>query len=271
MKIQFKHNGITVFESSLYRTTTTIIELGESILIIDPNWLPIEIEYLQNYITLNYNDHQKYLLFTHSDFDHILGYGAFPGAKVIASVAFVKNENKNEILDQILEFDRKYYISRNYPIVYPATDIVIEKDYYSYSIENFECIFFNAPGHSKDGLFMIIPEKNLWVAGDYLSNIEIPLIDDNFESYTTTLKKAMEIFTEFSDVHILIQGHGDITKERAEIQQRIENDTSYLKMLKKYSLNPNQIDLIELEKFVLKYANNTELLDANKNNIRQLK
>lgn len=42
----------------------------------------------------------------------------------------------------------------------------------------------------------------------------------------------MEIFTEFSDVHILIQGHGDITKERAEIQQRIENDTSYLKMLK---------------------------------------
>ena len=118
---------------------------------------------------------------------------------------------------------------------------------------------------------MIIPEKNLWVAGDYLSNIEIPLIDDNFESYTTTLKKAMEIFTEFSDVHILIQGHGDITKERAEIQQRIENDTSYLKMLKKYSLNPNQIDLIELEKFVLKYTNNTELLDANKNNIKQLK
>ena len=270
MKIQFEHNGITVFESSLYRTTSTVIELGQSILIIDPNWLPIEIDYIKKYITLKYQNHEKYILFTHSDYDHIIGYGAFPGAKVIATAAFSANNSNHIILDQILEFDRKFYIERNYPITYPVTNIIIGEDFYSYSIGNFECIFFNAPGHATDGVFTIIPAKNLWIAGDYLSNIEIPLIDDNYESYIKTLQKAMEIFTEYRDVHILIQGHGDMTSERTEILQRIKNDISYLKMLKEYVSYPNKIALIELEKYVLNYANNTELLYANTNNLKQL-
>lgn len=270
MKIQFDCNGVTVFESSLYRTTSTIVELGESILVIDPNWLPIEVEFIKDFISIYYKNHTKYILFTHSDYDHIIGYGAFAEYKVIATVEFSENLERQKILDEIFDFDRKYYIIRSHPTIYPVPEIIIKEDYQTIRIDGFECILFKSPGHTFDGMFTIIPAKKLWVAGDYLSNIEPPFIDDSFEDYQHTLDKALTIYNEFTDLHILIPGHGDLTNKRSVISSRIEMDITYLKMLSEYALNPNDADLVKLENFVLSYANNTDLLEANRKNIKLL-
>lgn len=270
MKIQFDNNGITVFESSIYRTTSTIVELGKSIIVIDPNWLPIEVDYIKNFISINYRNHTKYILFTHSDYDHVIGYGAFAEYKVIATVEFSENIERQNILEEIFEFDRKYYITRSYPIIYPVPDIIIKEDYQTLLIDGFECIFFKAPGHTFDGMFTLIPAKKLWVAGDYLSNIEIPFIDDNFEKYQNTLDKALAIFKEFTEIYVLVPGHGDLATKRPDISSRIESDITYLKMLSEYANNPNQQDLVKLENYVLSYANNTDLLEANRKNIQML-
>ena len=45
--IQFKTPNITVFESALFRTTTTLLETDDLLLLVDPNWLPSEIENIQ--------------------------------------------------------------------------------------------------------------------------------------------------------------------------------------------------------------------------------
>ena len=50
MKIQFRNEYITVFESQLFRTTTTVVQTDDLVLLVDPNWLPTEIEFLQNFI-----------------------------------------------------------------------------------------------------------------------------------------------------------------------------------------------------------------------------
>lgn len=51
--IQFQNDFITVFQSSLYMTTTAIIEAEDVVIMTDPNWLPTEIENIKQYISGN--------------------------------------------------------------------------------------------------------------------------------------------------------------------------------------------------------------------------
>lgn len=250
MKIQYRNDGITVFESALYRTTCTVISLAQSVLIVDPNWLPDEIDFIADYVQQHYSGYTQYLIFTHSDYDHIIGYGKFPKAKVIASEKLTSNPRKQEILKQIEDFDNEYYITRNYPLAYPAVNYSIHTDVQTLTIDNTQLIFYLAPGHVTDGLFILIPSKNCWIAGDYLSNIEIPFVDDNLNDYILTLTKAQSILDQYKEITILITGHGDLAVSRMEIQNRINNDSFYLKslgnkddekvdhLIKKYSFHP---------------------------------
>lgn len=231
MKIQYQNDYITVFESALYRTTSTLVELGNAILIIDPNWLPIEVEFIAKHIEHRYKSHRQYLLFTHSDYDHIIGYRRFPGATVIASEKLVTNPDKDAIIQQIKDFDDQYYIKRNYPISYPDVDIVITQNDQVLNINGTELIFYHAPGHVRDGLFTIIPSLECWIVGDYLSNIEKPMVDDNLHDYILTLQKAKNLLVRYPAIWLAITGHGDIAKNRHEILKRIAADQAFLNAL----------------------------------------
>ncbi len=268
MKIQYTDTHITVFESSLYRTTSTLIDLGRDLIVVDPNWLPVEVQFISKWVNDHYPQHQLYLFFTHSDFDHIMGYQAFPNAKVLASQALVQNPNKESILQQIVDFDHEYYITRPYPILYPEVDIVVPEHDFSIYINEIEILFFKAQGHVSDGLFMIIPALHLWVAGDYLSNIEIPFIDHDYHAYWDTITTAAILFDQFDDIHILIPGHGDVATERTEIKDRISKDKRYLELLKKEDVEHPSLDALAL---IRSYQNNPNLIKAHQKNIMSLK
>ncbi|MCZ2101467.1 MAG: MBL fold metallo-hydrolase [Chitinophagales bacterium] len=267
MKIQFRHNHITVFESALYRTTTTLIALDQAILIIDPNWLPVEIDYIVKYVTHNYKNHKQYLIFTHSDYDHIIGYCAFPGAEVIATIQLAENPYKEQIIDEIQSFDNTYYINRDYPIRYPDVNWVILHDGQTMHIGGCELIFYHAQGHCADALFVVIPNYGIWIAGDYLSNIEIPLIDDNLIAYTKTLEKAKNIFHQYPSVHILIPGHGDTATHRLEIKRRIHNDKKYLDLLQQPDSENREK---EIKQHLKSYSDNPNLLAAHLENMKKI-
>jgi hydroxyacylglutathione hydrolase len=267
MKIQYQNQQVIVFESQLYRTTSTLIDLGSALIIVDPNWLPIEVAFIKNRVDLYFPNHQQYLYFTHSDYDHIIGYQVFPDAKVIASEAFVQNPGKQEILQQITDFDHEYYINRPYPILYPKVDIIIEQDHQTLTIDNHSLIFYHATGHVSDGIFMIIPSLNLWIAGDYLSNIEMPFVDHDYNSYCNTLHLAERLIDQYPEVNILVPGHGDVATDRTEIANRIARDIKYLESLKNEDNQPNRfiLDLIQ------SYSSNPNLIKAHQKNKDHLK
>jgi glyoxylase-like metal-dependent hydrolase (beta-lactamase superfamily II) len=270
MKIQYNNQGITIFESALYRTTTTIVSIGHALLIVDPNWVPDEITFIQDFISANYARHRQYLVFTHSDYDHIIGYGAFLGATVIASQNFVLNAEKVRILDQIRAFDNQFYITRSYPVTYPHADIIICDDGQKILIEGQEIYFYHAQGHVRDGLFVLIPDKNCWIAGDYLSNIEIPMVDDDFDAYHETLLKASNLINEYKTIHLLITGHGDHAGDREEVNKRIGNDLQYLSMLK-IAIADGQMHISDrLTRLILGYSQNPEMMKIHEINVRKM-
>jgi hydroxyacylglutathione hydrolase len=232
MKIQYRSKSLIIFESALFRTTTSLI-IGENyILLIDPNWLPIELDFIEKTIQSLGENLEKYLLFTHSDYDHIIGYGQFKGYKTIASKNFVENNDKETILKQIEKFDDEYYVTRSYRIEYPTIEMAISGDNESLKIGSDEYLFYQAKGHNQDGMLIFNPTKKILIAGDYLSNIEFPYIYDSVERYKQTLSKFEKIITQES-LEILITGHGDYTTDSKEMITRIEESRAYITELER--------------------------------------
>lgn len=228
--IQFKNQSITVFQSTLFQTTCSVIEGNDFVLVVDPNWLPNEIEEIQNHIARVLGERELYLLFTHGDYDHIIGYKAFPDAKVIGSKGLQDDPNKQEKLRQINQFDNDFYIKRPYPIQYPVVNIVIEEDGQQLVIGDTTITFYLSPGHTNDGLFTIIEPLGVWIAGDYLSDFERPFIEYSAKWYANTLQKAQHILQKHA-ISILVPGHGQAAWSLDEMKRRITMSQSYLSRL----------------------------------------
>ena len=228
--IQFKNDFLTVFESALYKTTTAVIETSDAVIMTDPNWLAVEVEAIRQYVNERLGDKQLYIIYTHSDFDHIIGSGAFPNATVIASKELVDLPYKQEIMQKIKSFDDRYYVRRNYTPEYPSVDLIISQDGQTLELGSITLTFYQAPGHTGDGIFTVIEPYGIFLSGDYLSDVEFPFIFSSYKDYVETVGKAQHIL-QVHHITIHIPGHGNTTQDQHEIQKRIDQSAYYLKEL----------------------------------------
>ncbi|MDU0200417.1 MBL fold metallo-hydrolase [Paenibacillus sp. MAH-36] len=229
--IQLQNKAVTVFQSALFQTTSTVIQTNEMIIVVDPNWLPNEIETIQHYVQSIQGEREIYLLFTHGDFDHIIGYQAFPGAKTIGSLALQNHPKKDHKLKLIRNFDNENYVIRNYPILFPELDIVIQEDGQQLQLGETTLTFYLAPGHTADGLMTVVEPLGILIAGDYLSDFELPFIYDSAKAYSQTLDKSNRIL-EQHHVQLLVPGHGLATSDQGEMKRRVELAADYLERLR---------------------------------------
>lgn len=204
----YKDQHVAIFQSALFQTNSTVISTDDVILLVDPAWLPDEVANIRHYIESIKGSKELFLIFTHSDYDHIIGYRAFKADKVFMSKAMEDNPDKELCVEQALEFDEKYYIRRPYPIEYPTADYTVFRDGVQYRHGNTKMTFYLTPGHTADSMMVVVWQIGLCIAGDYLSNAEFPLINHSSVEYEATMDKLPQIhdrnwFTR------LVPGHGD--------------------------------------------------------------
>jgi glyoxylase-like metal-dependent hydrolase (beta-lactamase superfamily II) len=207
-KITFRDQHVTIFQSALFQTNSTVVCTDDVVLVVDPAWLPDEVLNIRNYVESVRKGRQLYLIFTHSDYDHIIGYRAFQPDKVFMSKAMAENPKKEECVEQILEFDERYYIDRPYPVEYPVGDFMVYRDGVQFRHGNTKMTFYLTPGHTEDSMMVVVWQLGLCLAGDYLSNTEFPFIYHSSVDYVNSLDKLPRIhdrnwFTR------LVPGHGD--------------------------------------------------------------
>jgi hydroxyacylglutathione hydrolase len=81
----------------------------------------------------------------------------------------------------------------------------------------------HAPGHGA----VLLPETGVLIAGDMLSDIEIPLLDldaaDPFDDY----RRGLELLAAAPDVQRVVPGHGHVG-DQTEFRRRVDADRSYL-------------------------------------------
>ncbi|MDP4164457.1 MAG: MBL fold metallo-hydrolase [Bacillota bacterium] len=245
--ICYKDKHTTIFHSSLYQTTSTVVETDHFMLVVDPCWLPGEVEEIRHYVYSRKGERPLYLLFTHSDYDHIIGYNAFPDAITIGSKGMERNLEKDSILEQIRDFDDSYYIKRNYEIAYPQISYLVSEDGQNLQIGEYCFTFYVANGHTNDGLFTVIEPLGLWIAGDYLSDIEFPYIYSSSIDYEKTLETAEAILNRHS-IKLLIPGHGSVTTEIDEITKRINESRKYIHNTRQLLLEKKEVEAFQILK-----------------------
>ena len=228
--IQYKNTFVTVFESALFRTLATIVVTPDLVLLCDPNWLPAEVAAIRDQVDRIRDQRPLYLFVTHSDYDHILGCGAFPEATTIASRALAANPDAEKAVAEAQRFDDEYYIERPYRIFYPRVDLEIDTDDWSLSVGNTRLRGWTAPGHHRDGSFLLLDPGGIFLAGDYLSNVEFPFVYFSSTEYLATLSKAEAILEKYRP-SLLIPGHGDVTDDPGLMKARLRKDREYLTVL----------------------------------------
>ncbi len=229
--IQFQNDLITVFQSELFQTTSTVIQTPDLVLIVDPNWLKGEVERIRDYVAQIRGDRPLYLLFTHSDWDHIIGFNAFPDATTIGSIHMQQRTDPESAVKQIVEFDAKNYITRDYATEFPRLDVAIQEDGQQLCVGGTTLTFYHAWGHIADGLFTIVEEHGILIAGDYLSNVEYPYIYQSSTLYEQTMHRVEQVFAEHN-IQLLVPGHGQVTTDREEMIRRQASSLHYIQVLR---------------------------------------
>lgn len=218
---------IYIYQSTIWQTNSSVILNEAANVIIDPCYFPVEIQVIADFANRR-KSFNKYVVLTHSDFDHIVGYQYFKGAKIIGHKEIACCDRDLQLL-QLREIDYTYLVNRRIPFVFPELDIKFQ-DYYRIPLKNDELLFFHAPGHTGDSSFVISVKRKVMFAGDYLSDLEFPFVYFNTEAYLRTLDLARSLVREY-DIKYLVPGHGEVASGKEEIENRIQNDKDYLTTL----------------------------------------
>ena len=216
---------IKVFQSAYWQLNSIVCNYLGTTIVWDPAYTDREINDIYLEARKTFSD-EKYLIYTHGDFDHILGDAHFEGFQKLGSMNMAQKTNKAKVIEQINTTDDEYYLDRLHSIQFPILDQVIEENI-SLMLGSVETYFYKAGGHTSDGMFTIIPSIGLWVAGDYLSDIEFPFIEDNIDEYYKTLDTADRILNSF-DIKFMVPGHGNPTNSTSQIKSRIDQSLRYL-------------------------------------------
>ncbi|MEO5583642.1 MAG: MBL fold metallo-hydrolase [Saprospiraceae bacterium] len=218
---------INLFQSAFWQLNSTVCHHAETTIVWDPAYSEPEIQAIHD-DAFRSKESNRFLIFTHGDFDHIVGSPQFTDFKKVGSFRLSERADQSRILEQIQVTDHEFYLDRVHQIEFPVLDFPLKLiDPLSIRMGNIEMFFHKAGGHTPDGLFTVIPALQLLVAGDYLSDIEFPFIEDNIEDYYKTLEGAEAILKQY-DIKFMVPGHGQPADSKKQIYLRIDQSKRYL-------------------------------------------
>jgi glyoxylase-like metal-dependent hydrolase (beta-lactamase superfamily II) len=211
-------DGVFVATSRTMSTTSTVVAHGGSVLLVDPAWHPDELASLGAELTGR--ELRVVAGFaTHAHHDHLLWYPRFGEAPRFASestarlavtdrAALVKALG-TEFPEQLAELMGRVLPTQGaIPTRHLPTGITAELIIHD----------GHAPGHSA----LWLDHQRVLIAGDMLSDVEVPLPYDDLDSYLEGLDKLAP-FVARADV--VIPGHGTPGTRPLE---RLDADRRYL-------------------------------------------
>lgn len=212
------------FQSEIYAQATAGVVTGPKwAVLIDTLTLPEETLAIRSFIEENLNIPVRYIINTHYHADHTWGNCFFPGATVIAHKK-CRNEMLSQGISSLEAAKQQNQIFKQLKIVLPH--ITISQGTISIKVGKKNLLIFPTPGHSADGVSILVEEDRVLFAGDTF--LPIPyIVDGDYDDQVATLKNIGKMGLEN-----IIQGHGDIIL-RGEVEKMMKENLSYLSAIRK--------------------------------------
>jgi glyoxylase-like metal-dependent hydrolase (beta-lactamase superfamily II) len=193
--------------------------------VIDSPVLPDELETLPALLEQARFPKPSGLLATHGDWDHLLGRLAFPGVALgcAESTAERLRASPGEAQRDLREFDKDLLIERPRPLALGSVQALPVPG--RCGVGDHELELHAAPGHTADGMAIVIGWAGVLVCGDYLSTVEPPTLNDggDRDAYLATLERLRPLVAAAEHV---VPGHGPVLDSARALEVLDENITA---------------------------------------------
>ncbi len=211
------------FQSEMYAQVSAGVIAGPEWAVVVDTLMPQETLELREFIKQKLGLSVRYVINTHHHADHCWGNSFFPNATVIGhkkcrQMLIDRTPEALEIASQ----DNPLY--KKLKIIPPQ--ITFEKGTYTFEVGKKHLICFPTPGHSPDGISVLIEEDRILFAGDAFMPLPF-IVEGDLDQYTETLQSFIDMGLEN-----IIQGHGDIIL-RGEIEEKVKANITYLRAIEK--------------------------------------
>jgi glyoxylase-like metal-dependent hydrolase (beta-lactamase superfamily II) len=219
------HRDALVLTSRLWQTNAVALRAGQEAMLVDSPYFPDELEMLPA-VFEQAGFGVDALLATHADFDHLLGRVAFPalalgvGEPTMLRLRSEPGAAQRELRDQ----DAELYVARPAPLSLGQVQSLPVPGVLELGAEEIE--LHAADGHTVDGTALFAAWLELLLPGDYLSDVEIPMISagGSLSDYRATLQRLAPLVARSQTV---VPGHGS-PLERDDALRILEEDGAYL-------------------------------------------
>jgi glyoxylase-like metal-dependent hydrolase (beta-lactamase superfamily II) len=229
------HRDALVLTSRMWQTTATALRAGDESVLIDSPYFPDELEALPGLLA-GAGFEPDGLLATHADFDHLLGRLAFPGLALGLGEATVERLQREPGAAQreLREHDFDYYVTRAGPLALGQVQSLPVPGRVELGREELE--LHPAEGHTSDGIAVFARSLGVLMVGDYLSDVEIPVISagGSLSSYRATLARLAPLVEAAS---VVVPGHGS-PHEPSRALRLLDEDLAYLDALERGEERP---------------------------------
>jgi cyclase len=212
------------FQSEIYAQVTAGVVAGPQwAIVIDTLALPEETLAIRDFVEHEVGIQVRYVINTHYHADHTWGNCFFPGATIISHTLCRQLLEERAI--PALEAARKQNPAfRQVKIVLPH--LTFDQGVLTLRVGKKNLTIMPAPGHSADGISVLIEEDRVLFAGDAFMPLPY-VVDGDADEMAASIKKIGRMGLEN-----IIQGHGDIIL-RGEIDAAVRENLNYLANIRK--------------------------------------
>jgi len=240
MRVVAAHEDVVVVTSRLWQTTATAIRsrgddgAAESMLIDSP-YFPDELELLPQVLG-QAGFEVTALLSTHADFDHLLGRLAFPALSLgVGEPTMLRlRAEPGKAQRDLRDADAEHYVIRPRPLGLGQVQALPVPGHLALGDQELE--LHPAEGHTADGTVVFARWAGVLVCGDYLSDVEIPMISPggSIEAYRATLARLAPLVEA---AETAVPGHG-APQGRDRALRVLDEDLPYLDALERGERRP---------------------------------
>jgi glyoxylase-like metal-dependent hydrolase (beta-lactamase superfamily II) len=211
------------FQSDTYAQVTAGAVVGPQWALLIDTLMPQDTPLVKDYIEHTLSVPVKYIINTHHHADHSWGNCFFPNATVIGHKICrdIMTTTSNSALEVAAKENAQF---KSLSIIAPH--ITFEEGSLTIKVGKKQVRLFPTPGHSDDGISILLEEDRVLFAGDAFMPLPFFVGGDPDE-----LAESIRLISKMS-LENIIQGHGDIIL-RGEIEEAARSNLNYLKNVRK--------------------------------------
>jgi glyoxylase-like metal-dependent hydrolase (beta-lactamase superfamily II) len=217
----------------MWQTNAVALRAAGEAMLIDSPYFPDELEALPGLLA-GAGFEPDALIATHADYDHVLGRLAFPGLALGLGEPSVLRlrEEPGAAQRELRDKDAELYVERPRPLSLGQVQALPVPG--SVELGSKELELHPADGHTRDGMAVMARWCGVLCVGDYLSNVEIPMVEAGLGDYRATLARLAPLVEA---AETIVPGHG-APHTRDDALRILDEDVDYLEALERGEEKP---------------------------------